>query len=194
LALIAIGAASVAAFGVGWWVNFGQPPVKSDIIVALAGSYSRPAYAADLYVQGLAPEVWISRPRRQSAHSQLDNLGISLPREENINRDILLKRGVPAKSIRFYGDGVNSTADEAAALRKEFSFQGKKILVVTSRFHARRSRLVFRRMIPEASVVVAATPYENFTTKWWKDKELASNSVLEMFKTVFFLAGGRIRQ
>lgn len=193
LALAAVVSAVAAAFAVGWWIDFGQQPVKSDIIVVLAGDYARPAYAADLYVQGFAPEVWISRPRRLSAHSKLDGLGIRLPREESINRDILIKRGVPAKRIRLYGNGVNSTADEAAALREEFPFRGKNLLVVTSRFHARRTRLVFRRLIPEASVVVAASPYKNFTTKWWRDKELASNAVLEMFKTVFFLAGGRIR-
>ena len=193
LALVAVGSAAVAAFGVGWWIDFGQQPVKSDVMVVLAGGYARPAYAADLYARGFAPEVWISRPRRISAHAQLEGLGIRLPREESINRDILAKRGVPTKRIHLYGDGVNSTADEAAALREAFPSRGKNILVVTSRFHARRARMVFRRLMPEANIVVAATPYENFTAKWWEDKELASNAVLEMFKTVFFVAGGRIR-
>ncbi len=193
MTLAAAAAAALTLFGVGWWIDFGQQPVKSDVMVVLAGGFARPAYAADLYVQGFAPDVWISRPRRISAHAQLERLGIRLPREESINRDILAKRGVPTKRIHLYGDGVNSTADEAAALRAAFPSKGKNILVVTSRFHARRARMVFRSLMPEANIVVAATPYENFTVKWWKDKELASNAVLEVFKTVFFLAGGRIR-
>jgi uncharacterized SAM-binding protein YcdF (DUF218 family) len=193
LALALAASARLALFAVGWWIDFADTPVKSDVIVVLAGDYSRPAYAAELFVQGYAPEVWLSRPRRPSALVQLDKLDIRLPREEDVNREILLKRGVPKERIRFYGRDVNSTADEAAALREEFPPHGKRILVVTSRFHARRTLLIMRRIIPEAEVRVAATPYEDFDRRWWKNKELAQNGPSELLKTVYFLLGGRMR-
>ena len=192
-ALAAFFAAGLAALALpfsGWWIDFGEQPVKSDVIVALAGDFARPFHAADLYAQGFAPEVWISRPRRPAGEARLDAIGVQLPREESVDRQILLKEGVPDAHIHLYGHDVLSTVDEARSLRREFLPQGMKILIVTSRYHARRSRMIFRRVFPDADVRVIAAPDENFTRKWWKSKELAQNTVLELFKTAYYLAGG----
>lgn len=190
--LVLAGSARLALMAIGWWIDFSEQPVKSDILVVLAGDYSRPSYAAELYAQGYAPDVWISRPRRHSALVKLDGYGIRLPSEESINRQILVKRGVPDRRIHLYGRDANSTMDEAQALRGEFPPAGKKILVVTSRFHARRSRMIFRRFLPEANVRVVAAPHGHAGRKWWEDKELAQNAMLETFKTLYFLSGRRI--
>jgi uncharacterized SAM-binding protein YcdF (DUF218 family) len=193
LALALASSAPLALYAIGWWIDFGQQPIKSDVLVVLTGDYARPAYAAELFAQGFAPEVWLSRPRRLSALAQLDLMDIHLPREEDINREILVKRGVPKDRIRFYGRDVVSTADEASALRGEFPSRGKRILVVTSRFHARRALITLRRFLPEADVRVVATPYEHFDRRWWKDKELSQNAMFEVLKTFYFLSGGRMR-
>jgi uncharacterized SAM-binding protein YcdF (DUF218 family) len=192
-AAFAAAAARLALSAVAWWIDSSDQPVKSDVIVVLAGDYSRPAFAAELYAQGFAPEVWISRPRRISALVKLDALGIHLPLEESINRDILVKRGVPADRIRLYARDAVSTADEAEALGRECPAAGKKILVVTSRFHARRSRMIFRRLLPKAEIRVVAAPEAGYR-EWWKDKELAERAVMEPLKALFFLAGGRMRR
>jgi uncharacterized SAM-binding protein YcdF (DUF218 family) len=195
----AILAASLAAAwlltvrGVGWWLDFGEAPVKSDAILVLAGNFERPAYAAELFAAGDAPEIWIGRPRRLPSLAQLDAMGISYPREEDVDREILLKLGVPKERVRLYGRDLNSTADEGEALRAEFPPAGKKILVVTSRYHARRARLILRRVLPEAEIRVAAKPDAEGGRRWWGDKEMAQNGISEILKTVFFLAGGRYR-
>ena len=194
LVLFITGSACLSPFALGWWIDFSDEPVKSDIIVVLAGGYTRSPYAGELYAQGYAPDIWISQPKRSTALLKLDAIGVRLPTEESITRQILLKMKVPESRIHLYGRDVLSTADEALALRREFPFQDRKILVVTSRFHARRARLTFRRILPEADIRVTATPYESFTRRWWKDKELASNAILEVFKTAYFLTGGRMRQ
>ncbi len=194
LALALAAAARLSLSAVGWWIDFGEKPVKSDVLVVLAGGYARPAYAAELFAQGCAPEIWIGRPRRPSPLVELDKMGIHLPREEDIDREILLKRGVPEDRIRLYGRDVNSTADEASALRAELPPGTKTILAVTSRFHARRARIILRRLVPGVAIRVAATPYEAFDRRWWKNKELAQNGALEIFKTAYFLAGGRMRR
>ena len=193
LALALAVSARLALLGVGWWIDFGEAPAKSDVMVVLAGSFARPAYAAELFAQGYAPEVWLSRPRRPSSLVELDKLDVHLPREEEINREILMKRGVPKDRIRFYGGIVNSTADEASELRRDFPPKGKKILLVTSRFHARRSRLIFRTILPEADLRVVSTPYEDFDRRWWKSKELLQNGIGEIVKVIYFLCGGRMR-
>ena len=191
-ALALIASARLTLYAVGRWIDYSEIPVKSDILVVLAGDYSRPAYAAELYAQGFAPDVWISRPMRSATLVKLDGYGINLPSQESINRRILVKRGVPDAHIHLYGRDVNSTVDEALALRREFPLSGKKIMVVTSRFHARRTRMIFSRFLPEALVRVVTEPYADPGRKWWTDTELAQNTVLELFKTVFFLAGGRM--
>jgi uncharacterized SAM-binding protein YcdF (DUF218 family) len=179
----------LALAGVSWWLDCADPPGRADIIVALGGGLARPIYAADLYRQGLAPEVWLSRIRPDEGETRVRGLGIALPRETEINHAILLKKGIPEKAIRFYGQDVNSTSDEAGALAREFGGRGKTILLVTSRFHARRARLIFRRRLPGARVIVCPTPYEIFDRRWWRHKNLCLNAVSELLKLANYLAG-----
>ena len=193
VSLLVFASARLTLLGVGWWIDDGDQPVKSDIIVILAGDISRELLGAELYAQGFAPDVWISRARPDSSIAELAKFGIPMPSEEAIDRQILVKRGVPNDRIRVYGSDVVSTADEAEALRREFPSRGKRILVVTSRYHVRRARIVFRRLLREADVRVVAEPYDDSRKPWWKDKELAENAPLEIMKTLYYLTGGRMK-
>lgn len=167
------------------------PPAKADMIVVLGGSPTRPLYAADLYREGVAPEVWVPRPYRGSAAELLEELRARPEPEEEVYRRILLRKGVPAGRIRIYGDGVMSTSDEAVSLRREARLDGKRLLVVTSPWHARRARWVFRRELPGTEVSVAATPYEEFSRRWWTRQALANAAILETAKVAYYLLGGR---
>ena len=191
LACVIILAAAIrlAWAGVSWWIDCADPPRNADIIVVLGGGFARPIYGADLYRQGLAPEVWLARILPDEGEARVRDLGIALPRETEINHALLLKKGVPEKAIRLYGQDINSTSDEAGALAREFDGRGKRVLLVTSRFHARRARLIFRRRLPGAQVIVCPTPYETFDRRWWRHKNLSNNVILEMFKLANYLAG-----
>ena len=116
--------------------------------MVLGGAYSRPLYGADLYLAGKAPQVWISRIKHPRVEDLVRGLGVGLPPETETDREILLKKGVPDRAIRLYGQDVNSTKDEARALAREFPYADKTIIVVTSRYHSRRARLIFRRFLP----------------------------------------------
>jgi uncharacterized SAM-binding protein YcdF (DUF218 family) len=187
--LAAAAAVRLALAGVSWWLDCADPPGKADIIVVLGGDYGRPIYAADLYRQGWAPEVWLARILPEEGEARARGLGIALLRETEINRAILLKQGVPEQAIRLYGQDVDSTRDEAGALACEFGGRGKRILLVTSRYHARRARLIFRRQLPGAQVTVCPTPYETRDPSWWRHKHLALNAVSELFRLANYLAG-----
>lgn len=176
---------------VGWWLDYSDKPAKSDLIVVLAGSPARPFYAADLYRGGFAPEIWLSRPYRAPAERMAVEAGVLFPAEEEINRQILVKRGVPPERIRLFGEAVVSTANEALALKKALDPKGKRILVVTSRYHARRARYILRTTLPGAEIRVVATPYEKFTRKWWSSHAMARAGVLETAKWIYYLLGGR---
>jgi uncharacterized SAM-binding protein YcdF (DUF218 family) len=71
----------------------------------------------------------------------------------------------------------------------ESAGRGQKILLVTSRYHARRARLIFRRRLPGARVIVCPTPYEAFDRRWWRRKGQCLNAVVEMFKLTNYLGG-----
>ena len=161
------------------------------MIVLLDGGISRPLYAADLYKDGFAPEIWVSRPYRPQGVLIAVEAGVHIPANEAVAREILVKRGVPPESIRFYGRAVKSTINEALALKRAVETRGKQILVVTSRTHARRAGWIFRSVHPAAEIRVTATPYEAFTRRWWTSQSMAEAAVLETSKMVYYLLGGR---
>lgn len=174
-----------------WWVDFSDEPAPADVIVVLAGGYARPFYAADLYRDLMAPKLWLSHPAPYSADDKVRALGIRLPEEQDINREILLKRGVPAVDIHFFGKGALSTADEARRFAAAYPAKGKRILIVTSRYHARRAKMIFRPHLKGAQVRVLASPYDDSLDRWWANKFMAQNVLMEGFKTLFYLLGGR---
>jgi uncharacterized SAM-binding protein YcdF (DUF218 family) len=181
------------AWAMGWWVDFSEEPRPSDMIVVLCGSFTRPFFAADLYKQGLAPEVWHGRPRLSPGEALLLSEGLPLRSEDDVVRAVLVKRGVPPERIRAYGDGILNTLQEARAFREAARPEGKKVLVVTSRWHARRARLIFGKVLAGAEVRVAATPYDPFTRRWWTRQETARETVLETAKSLFYLLGGEFK-
>ena len=193
MAGLLLAVAAIPAFFVfmGWWIDGADEPQKADMIVVLAGLPSRALYGADLYNQGIAPSVWTSRPYRRPDEEQLLSLGVKYQLEEDLNREILLKKGVPPGKVHLYGDGVVSTFEEALALGKATDVDGKTLLVVTSRWHARRARLIIKRALPNTKVLVTGTPYESFTRRWWRDHILARSVVMEAVKTLYYAIGGR---
>jgi uncharacterized SAM-binding protein YcdF (DUF218 family) len=174
---------------VGWWLDCADPPEPADAIVVLGGGFSRPPYGADLYRAGLAPQVWLARIRPEEHEAPLRKLGVPLHPETELNRAILLKKGVPAEAIRLYGRDINSTLDEADALAREMGGRGRTVLLVTSRYHARRARLIFRGRLPGSRVIVCPTPYETFDRRWWRRKNLTLAAVTETCKLLNYLTG-----
>lgn len=192
LAALAIALAAGLVFAVGAWLDYSQDPAAADLIVVLGGGYSRPFYAADLYRQGYAKEIWLCRPRPDPSVKLVTGLGIAMLSEEEIGRQILLRRGVPAAHIHIYGQNVKSTVDEAIIFKRAVDVRGKRILVVTARQHARRAGIIFRSVLREAApITVVATPYESFSRPWWKDQDMARWAVLELSKTAYYMVGGR---
>ena len=186
----AIGAAVGLSY-VADWLSVADQPQKADAILVLAGGFSRPFQAADLYRQGYAPKVYVSVPLREDGHRVLDEAGIAFPREEEIMRQVLLKKGVPASAIEYFGKDSISTAAEAQAARALFAQGAPKLLIVTSPYHLRRTRMIFADALPAADIRVIATSYDPFPQAWWKNQNAARNVLLELPKIAFYQIGGR---
>jgi hypothetical protein len=122
----------------------------------------RAAHAADLYRAGLAPQVVVSgrllRPY----------IGMA----EIIERD-LDSHGVPAASFMKLPHRAANTREEAGALAALVASRGwKRVLVVTSNYHARRTRFIFRHVFPSSETVrVSAAPDSEFDpSHWWETR------------------------
>ena len=187
-------AAAGAAIGLVYaadWLGAADQPQKADAILVLGGGFSRPFHAADLYRAGLAPKIYVSAPAREPQHVLLDEAGIAFPREEQVMREVLLKKGVPASAIEYLGKDLISTAAEAQAARLLFASRAPRLLVVTSPYHLRRARMIFSDALPAADIRMIATSYDPFPQAWWKDQSAARNVLLELMKIVFYQLGGR---
>ncbi len=187
---VAVGGAVAALLLAGYWLPANDTPMDSDAIVVLGGSYTRASYAADLYKKGFAPVIYVSRIYRTRGEQVADKLAAGLPREEEISRRILEIKGVPAGAIRMFGENCLSTYEEAEALQN-LGPELKTILVVTSPYHTRRAGLIFRRFMPDREIRMLSTPYDLYPKLWWRDKDAAKDTVLEMCKLSYYLLGGR---
>ncbi|MFA6317631.1 MAG: ElyC/SanA/YdcF family protein [Elusimicrobiota bacterium] len=189
--LAALGLAVGAPFFVGWWLDSSDEPKRSDLLVVLCGQeFSRAAYAAELYKRGYAPEVWLARVAVPRSVKFSNDLGVRVLAEDEVFEAILLRQGVPRERLKRYGTDVVSTTGEARAFREAAAPDGKSVLAVTSRYHARRARLVLRRALPRSSVAVAADPADPVTRRWWSQRDMAKNGLLETAKLAHYLLGG----
>ncbi len=178
----------------GYWLSKDDDLVESEIIIVLAGEPERALYAADLYLRGYGYKVFVSRPVIRRSSRILDSLGINLPSTEDINRQVLLRSGVPGKNIRIFGKGSVSTFEEAKAINQIIDTNIRRILVVTSPFHVKRARMIFQDIVTNYEIRVIGTPYIPFPKHWWTNQESAINVVLEVSKILFYWAGGRFYQ
>ena len=193
--LVAFSAAAAgSAIGLSYvaeWLSVSDPAQKADAVLVLAGNFGRPFQAADLYREGYAGKVYVSVPARSDDYRLLDEAGIAYPREEAVAREILLTKGVPADAIQYFGTDSVSTAAEARAAQALFSKGAPRLLIVTSPYHLRRTRMTFSDALPNADIRVIATSYDPFPMAWWKDQGAARNVLLELAKITFYKLGGR---
>ena len=147
------------------WVTE-DPLEKADVLIVLSDDNfyaDRATRAAELFREGKAPLVVASGRRlRPSA-------GIA----ELMEHD-LIERGVPKdKILRFAQDG-DSTREEAEALAKlAKTKKWHKAIVVTSNYHTRRVRYIFRHVFPQGmEILVASARDGDFDPEnWWEKRK-----------------------
>ena len=149
--------------GESWIVEDSDNPADA-LIVLSDDNYSgdRASHAADLYHSAMAPQIVASgRLLRPYA-------GVA----EMMERD-LESRGVPQTAIVKFPHRAANTREEAEALTGLVTGRGwKRVLVVTSNYHARRARFIFERVFrPGITVrVSAARDFEFDPSHWWESR------------------------
>jgi uncharacterized SAM-binding protein YcdF (DUF218 family) len=122
-----------------WVVD--EPPETSDVIVVLSGDNydaERATRAASLFKSGMAPRV-VATGRALRSYATTTDL---------MKRD-LIEHGVPETAIVPFTHKADDTRDEAAVVSEFVASHGwKKILLVTSNYHTRRSQYIYEHTLP----------------------------------------------
>jgi uncharacterized SAM-binding protein YcdF (DUF218 family) len=190
---LAIVLAAFAAYHVAAWLSAADAPQRADAIIVLGDDPTRVIEGADLYRAGFAPRVLLSTPARSRRHLTLEEAGLQVLWFEEAGRTILLRRGVPDSAIATFGTRLRSTVEEARAVRALYNDRSARptLLVVTSPYHVRRARIIFRDALPDARVLVEASHYEPYPDRWWTDRHVAPQIVLECVKLAAYTLGIR---
>jgi uncharacterized SAM-binding protein YcdF (DUF218 family) len=195
--LIALIVSAMVVAGFAWfaasWLSIGDAPVKADRMLILSGDPLRAIYAAELYRDGFAKEIYLTRTMNSKRTRTYEEMGFTFPRLEDVSRAILVKKGVDERDIHMLdAQQVLSTADEANAVREGFgrAWAGR-LLIVTSPYHVRRAKIIFHDAMPDVSIYFVASPYDRLPAKWWTDQAAARQVVLEYAKMAYYVLGGR---
>lgn len=161
---------AVILFGVGRWLVLEDPLVKAKAIVVLSGAMPlRAIEAGKLYREGYAPEVWLTHSTEPAG--TLQEMGISFAGEDYYNKLVLIHEGVPTEAIHVLEPPIVNTADEIrAAAAALASGKGEAVIIVTTKAHTRRTRLLWRRLAPgQGRAIVRAASGDSFDPRhWWR--------------------------
>jgi len=153
----------------------------ADVIVVISGGRrdERVRQAAELYHLAYAPLVMLSGGEEM--------MGLSIP--EVLRRQALGHR-IPASSLLFE-TGSTSTAEQARFLRPILERRGvRRAIVVTSSFHTRRTRYLFRKTFAGSPVEIRVYPVHRdwfSPIEWWTREQDTEQVVLEYIKLVLAL-------
>jgi uncharacterized SAM-binding protein YcdF (DUF218 family) len=196
IVVLFLAAAGIVAFrGAGSWLVRQDALAPAEVIVVLSGGLPyRAEGAAAIYMQGYAPEIWISRP--ESPAADLAALGVSFVGEEEYNRQILVQEGVPAAAIHIFPETIIDTQQEVDEIEREMRRTGKtQAIVVTSPQHTRRVKVLWKRIAgndPKMIVRAAAEdPFE--ASHWWRNTRDALSVVREFLGLINIWAGLPVR-
>ena len=152
-----------------------DPLDKADAIIVLGDDNfyaDRATRGVQLFREGKAPVVVASGRRLRP------NAGIA----ELIEHD-LVERGVPKEKIVRFTHDADSTLEEAEALaRLVKERKWRRVIVVTSNYHTRRARYIFRRVFPQGMTVsVASTRDGDFDPEHWWEKRKSIKELTHEF-------------
>ncbi len=196
LAILTTGLVALLAFlpFAGRYLVLEQPLEHADAIVVLAGArVERWLEAVDLYRAGWAPRIILSRGQLEQAEVRLHAMGIRFPEDADLVRDAMVQMQIPAAAVNILPQWVDNTAQEAAAAHTLAVASGwQRIIVVTSKYHSRRTAYAFAREFRSTPVrvVVHVSAYDPAVPRrWWSARQDVRQVTSELQKLVAYRLG-----
>ena len=169
--------------GLGSWLVVQDPLAKADAIFVLGGTrFERPLEAVELYKAGWAPRIALMRQVADYGEVHLMQQGIPYPREVDAQVEVMVRLGVPQSAITIFNE-ANSTAEEADTLYEAAAAnRWSSVIIVTSKQHTRRARLVMKRRTAPLGLIVL-TRYSRYdqadTDRWWTNRSVLRFTLFE---------------
>ena len=138
----------------------------ADVIIVMGDdnfSGDRAAQAAALFKAGWAPQV-VASGRMLRPYASIADL---------MAKD-LESRGVPSAAVVLFSHRAADTREEAEDLKVLIAQKGwHRILLVTSNYHTRRARYIFRKVLPSnVTLEVAGASDPQFDpANWWESRQ-----------------------
>lgn len=174
----------------GRFLIVADPPQAADAIVVLSGSIpDRILEAVDLYQAHFAPRIILTQDTGLPGIEELHARGASLPGNHEQNLSVAHQLGVPPAALTVLPPTVGSTFAEAQTVIPYLRAQHfRSILLVTSKAHARRARLIFRTLAAgDPAVAICPSPYDPFAAEtWWQRREFVRRLIIEYGKLLYF--------
>ncbi len=196
VAILIAGTVGLIAFlpFAGRYLVLEQPLDHADAIVVLAGArVERWLEAVDLYRAGWAPRIVLSRGQLEQAEVRLHAMGIRFPEDADLVRDAMMQMKIPGEAVTILPQWVDNTAQEAAAAHTLAVASGwHRIIVVTSKYHSRRTAYAFAREFrgTNVQVVVHISAYDPAVPgRWWSARQDFRQVTSELQKLVAYRLG-----
>ncbi len=170
------------------WLDVGERPRAADYVMVLnGGEDSRPFAAA-----ALVKAHWARRALVAETAPSPDVIDGIVPPYHEVNRRVLVNRGVPAADVAILPGAAATTYDEAVALAAFLQqHPHARVLVVTNDCHTRRSRWVFARVLGDRAgqVSLVSAPSDEFPMdRWWQSQVGLLSIATEYPKLAFYAA------
>lgn len=140
-------------------------PVAADVIVVLGGGlHERPERAAQLFQQYAAPRILITGAG-----------------DDEINRFILLQKGIPPGVIEVEGDSTTTRENAQFTLKRLRAENVHRVILVTTWYHSRRALKTFEHFAPDLKFY-SRPSYFAFDRADWSHRGNAKRMWLEFLK------------
>ncbi|HEX8135947.1 MAG TPA: YdcF family protein [Pyrinomonadaceae bacterium] len=193
IAVLVLAAWSILAWAAARTLMVRAELPQADAIVVLSGSgvyLERAGRAAELWKQGRAPKVFLTRDNERGGWSEEEQRNPTF--NERAVKE-LLREGVARDRIEVLPDAVASTYDEAVMLRRYAASNGlRSLLVVTSAYHSRRALWTMRRVFEGSGIEIGLEAVEPGQQSpraavWWWHRLGWKTVALEYFKLGYYL-------
>ena len=195
LALV-LGLAALAFPYAGRFLIIDDPVRPADAIVVLdSRGAERWLEGVDLYKEQFATHLVLSPGIIRPAEVKVRQMGVRYPTQAELVRDAMTQLGVPPTAIVVLPRAVDNTAEEAAVTRPIVLERGwTSIIVVTSKYHTRRTRFAFQREFAGTGVQVqvkGSRHDEVMADGWWRSRSDLRYVISELQKLAAYRLGLR---
>lgn len=162
-------------------------------VVSMASPREAALDAAKLARRGLVREIWVPRWRADAVDRRLDALGVRVARPHDVVRAVLARAGVPASAVVLLDEPIDGLESEMASVGAALRARpGLRVLVLTSRTHTARARLLLREVFAPAARIRMRAPHgDRFSSlSWWRERGTARDVLLEYAKCARLLLSG----